>query len=99
MLLRNPHLLVASAFGFAPVERLEGTTEGEIGGVGRFVEDEGLRGFGTSKMCRLPLSDVHASMLPAGLNRRENIVAFSLPRLLSANLAQLAVANIRTIVP
>lgn len=99
MFLRKPHLLVASAFGFTPVERLSDVPGGEIGGVGRLVEGDGLRGLGTSNMCRLPLSDVQASMLPDGLKRNENIVAFSLPRLRSANFAQLAVAKMRTSVP
>lgn len=92
MLLRIPHLLVGSAFGFAPAD-------GEIERVARVAEDGGLRRLGTSKICKLPLSDVQASMLPDGLNRSENIVAFSLPRLRSANFAQLAVANMRTSVP
>lgn len=99
MLLRNPHLLVASAVGFAPVARLKDAADGEMGAPERAVEDEGLRVLGTSKICKLPLSDVQASILPDGLKRNENIVAFSLPRLRSATLAQLAVAKTRTSVP
>lgn len=81
------------------MERLKDAADGEIGGVERFVEDEGLRGLGTSKICMLPLSEVQANILPDGLKRNENIVAFSLPRLRSANFAQLPVAKIRTSVP
>ncbi len=79
--------------------RLKEAPDGEIGGPGRAVDDEGLRILGTSKMCKLPLSDVQASILPDGLKRNENIVAFSLPRLRSANFAQLLVAKMRTSVP
>lgn len=99
MLLRNPHLLVASTLGFVDVEELRDAADGEMGAAERVAEDEGLRGFGTSKICKLPLSDVQANMFPDGLKRKEKIVAFSLPRLRSANFAPLPVAKIRTSVP
>lgn len=99
MLLRNPHLLVASAFGFALVDGLKDAADCEMRGAPRDAEDMGLRVLGTSKICKLPLSDVQANILPDGLKRNENIVAFSLPRLRSANFAQLPVAKMRTSVP
>lgn len=46
---------------------------------------------GTSKMCRFPLSEVHASMLPKGLKRKEKMVAESVPLRRSAIRAQLLV--------
>jgi hypothetical protein len=99
MLLKNPHLLVASGFEPVLAEGLKGAADGDRGRVARGAEGVDLRRFGTSKICKFPLSDVHASILPEGLKRKENIVAFSVPRLRSANFAQLPVANMRTSVP
>lgn len=50
-------------------------------------------------MCRLPLSEVHASMAPEGLKRSEKMVAESVPRRRSAIRAQLLVAYILMMVP
>lgn len=76
--------------------------------LGRMVLDEGavaagfLEGFfgwGTSKMWRVALSEVHARRVPDGLKAREKTVAGSIPRRSSATLAQLPVAWTRIMVP
>ena len=59
----------------------------------------GFLGCGTSKTCNVDLSDVHASIVPEGLKRREKMVAWSMPRRSSAILAQLLVAHTRISVP
>lgn len=59
----------------------------------------GRRGWGTSKMCRVDLSEVQAIMVPDGLNARENMVAVSMPRRSSAMRAQLLVEKMRMRVP
>jgi hypothetical protein len=58
-----------------------------------------LFGFGTSKICKVDLSDVQARRSPEGLKAREKMVAGSMPRRSSAILAQLDVEKTRIIVP
>lgn len=52
-----------------------------------------------SKICSVDLSDVTARRWPEGAIAKENMVAWSTPRLSSAIRAQLLVANTLTSVP
>lgn len=94
ILERNPHL----PFPFPtlpPSEALLELLNEPVLSSGR----DGRLGCGTSKMCRVDLSEVQASMVPDGLKAREKMVAGSMPRRSSTSRAQLLVANTRMRVP
>ena len=90
ILARKPHLPLPSSPWL-------GRTVLDDDGWGFALPWDGFRG--TSNMWRVDLSDVHASMEPEGLKASEKTVAGSIPRLISATLAQLLVANTLMSVP